>query len=101
MYRKWGRVGTDIGGDKKEKFKSLQEAKGNFKFLYFDKTENKWSARKNFVKKPKKFFPIEVDYSAGDDEDDDDKTQQILEKAKELRKKRSNLDKRVQVSFSF
>jgi predicted DNA-binding WGR domain protein len=34
VYRKWGRVGTTIGGDKKEKFSSIDSAKAAFVKIY-------------------------------------------------------------------
>jgi poly [ADP-ribose] polymerase len=96
IYRKWGRVGTDIGGDKTEKYKTLQSAKQSFKQLYFEKTANRWSERNNFVKKPKKFHPIEMEYSSHFG-DGDDVTAELIAKAKELRQKRSAIDPRLQV----
>jgi predicted DNA-binding WGR domain protein len=34
VFRKWGRVGTTIGSDKKEKFTSLDAAKAAFVKVY-------------------------------------------------------------------
>lgn len=91
VYRKWGRVGTTIGGDKKEKFSSIDSAKAAFVKIYEEKTENSWAHRDQFVKKPGKFYPIEIDYS-GDDTDE----LAIKQKAQELRRNKSKLDKRIQ-----
>ena len=35
-----------------------------FKGLYLDKTGNEWEDRKNFVKHPNKFYPLDIDYGA-------------------------------------
>uniref|UniRef100_A0A7R8Z663 Poly [ADP-ribose] polymerase n=1 Tax=Timema douglasi TaxID=61478 RepID=A0A7R8Z663_TIMDO len=62
VFRAWGRIGTTIGGKKVEDFDSKEEAIKNYESLFLDKTGNRWRDRKNFVKKPKKFFPIDIDY---------------------------------------
>jgi len=36
--------------------------------LYADKTGNSWLDRKNFVKHPNKFYPLEIDYGQDDEE---------------------------------
>ena len=64
MFRAWGRVGTTIGGNKVESLGSKQNAIEHFKNLYAEKTGNEWENRKNFVKYPKKFFPVDIDYGA-------------------------------------
>ena len=65
MFRAWGRVGTTIGGNKLEDFRSAKaEAIENFEELFYEKTGNEWKDRKNFVKHPKKFFPIDLDLGA-------------------------------------
>lgn len=38
VFRSWGRVGTSIGGDKTEKFYSVESAVESFKEIYLDKT---------------------------------------------------------------
>ena len=45
VFRSWGRVGTTIGGTKLEEFDDLDDAKENFKFLFAEKTGNRWSKR--------------------------------------------------------
>ena len=64
VFRNWGRVGTTIGGDKMEVFHSMQNAIEAFKALYADKTGNLWEDRKHFVKCPRKFYPLDIDYGA-------------------------------------
>lgn len=41
---------------------SKEAAKEQFEFLFLDKTGNNWSDRNNFVKRPGKFYPLEIDY---------------------------------------
>jgi len=67
VFRSWGRVGTTIGGNKLEEFESLPDAISNFIGVYEDKTGNSWICRKNFVKQPYKFYPLEIDYGQDDD----------------------------------
>lgn len=66
LFRAWGRVGTNIGGNKVEKCGSRASVIKFFKDLYLDKTGNHWEDRKNFQKIPDKFYPLEIDY--GQDE---------------------------------
>lgn len=66
VFRAWGRIGTTIGGNKVEKFSSLYEAKDSFEEQYLDKTGNCWEDREHFVKVPKKYYPLDIDY--GEDE---------------------------------
>ena len=42
VFRKWGRVGTDVGGTKLERLDSVWAAKADFEALYADKTGNDW-----------------------------------------------------------
>eukprot|EP01124_Arcella_intermedia_P000047 TRINITY_DN10024_c0_g1_i1.p1 TRINITY_DN10024_c0_g1~~TRINITY_DN10024_c0_g1_i1.p1 ORF type:complete len:933 (-),score=279.47 TRINITY_DN10024_c0_g1_i1:19-2601(-) len=89
VFRKWGRVGTKVGGVKTEKFSSLTGARNSFEEVYLDKTGNEWEDRDDFKKKANKFFPIEIDYSNQDDDP--------LKKARmTIDDKASKLDKRVQ-----
>lgn len=65
VFRAWGRVGTTIGGNKLEKFMSRNNAVEHFMSIYGDKTGNDWSChKKNFVKHPNKFYPLDIDYGA-------------------------------------
>ncbi|KAJ4822115.1 Poly [ADP-ribose] polymerase 1 [Turnera subulata] len=65
VFRKWGRVGNDkIGGIKLDEM-SKADAICEFKRLFLEKTGNSWEAweaKKNFEKKPGRFFPLDIDY---------------------------------------
>lgn len=61
VYRSWGRVGTSIGADKLEAMQK-QDAVAHFKDLYEEKSGNRWGQKKEFIKYPKKFYPLEMDY---------------------------------------
>eukprot|EP00667_Euglena_gracilis_P001885 EG_transcript_1886 len=63
VFRKWGRMGTDLGDFKLTEYDSLQAAKKEFTKTYLDKTGNKWDDRNSFAKKAGKFMQIDVDYS--------------------------------------
>jgi len=67
VFRSWGRVGTATGGTKVEDFYTLEKALSSFNFIYFDKTGNEFGS-KEFVKLPYKFFPLDIDYGADDEE---------------------------------
>ncbi|XP_065898038.1 poly [ADP-ribose] polymerase 1-like isoform X3 [Dysidea avara] len=70
LFRAWGRVGTSIGGNKKEDHGgSAKKAIAQFESLYAEKTGNVWGTPSDeFVKHPTKFYPLEIDY--GQDEED-------------------------------
>ena len=63
VFRKWGRVGNEkIGGKKLEQMSKI-EAIDEFKHLFLEKTGNSWEIwelRKNFVKHPGRFFPLDI-----------------------------------------
>src|SRR5439155_669168 len=59
LFRKYGRIGTKIGGNKLEEFGSLQKARSHFGALYLDKTGNAWEDRHRFDKKAGKFYPVQ------------------------------------------
>lgn len=65
VFRKWGRVGNEkIGGNKLEEM-SKSDAIHEFKRLFLEKTGNPWEAweqKKDFQKKPGRFFPLDIDY---------------------------------------
>eukprot|EP00668_Euglena_longa_P011997 GGOE01014420.1.p1 GENE.GGOE01014420.1~~GGOE01014420.1.p1 ORF type:complete len:938 (-),score=354.46 GGOE01014420.1:309-2801(-) len=63
VFRKWGRMGTELGDYKRTDYDSLQAAKKEFMKTYLDKTGNKWDDRNAFQKKSGKFMQIDVDYS--------------------------------------
>lgn len=67
MFRAWGRVGTTIGGNKLDSFGSMANAIEDFKSVYADKTGNMWENREHFAKVPNKFYPLDIDYGADDD----------------------------------
>lgn len=56
LFRAWGRVGTTIGGNKVERYGSVDTLLEGFKQLYAEKTGNEWHNRKNFKKYPNKFI---------------------------------------------
>ncbi|KAL3985863.1 Poly(ADP-ribose) polymerase catalytic domain family protein [Acanthocheilonema viteae] len=63
LFRSWGRVGTDIGGTKTEKYREdLEGAKITFKKLFNEKTANNWEDVENFKKIPGKMSLIETHY---------------------------------------
>lgn len=62
LFRAWGRVGTTIGNNKIENMNNVSDAIAAFENLYLEKTGNHWENRKNFVKKPGAFYPIDIDY---------------------------------------
>jgi len=73
LWRVWGRVGGDGGGGNKlEKFPTVDAAKKEFCKLFNKKTGNEWTNRKNFVKKSGKnmFYQMDVCYDFDDDDDD-------------------------------
>ncbi|KAI3634006.1 hypothetical protein MIR68_007610 [Amoeboaphelidium protococcarum] len=60
LYKKWGRVGTDIGGDSLLTCSSKDEAIDLFKTVYFEKTGNEFQSEIAFEKKPRKMFPLDL-----------------------------------------
>uniref|UniRef100_A0A915PHG3 Poly [ADP-ribose] polymerase n=1 Tax=Setaria digitata TaxID=48799 RepID=A0A915PHG3_9BILA len=65
LFRSWGRVGTDIGGSKTEKYHGdLERAKLTFEKLFSEKTANNWDNVENFKKIPGKMSLIETDYGS-------------------------------------
>ncbi|XP_065202113.1 poly [ADP-ribose] polymerase [Planococcus citri] len=71
LFRSWGRVGTDIGGNKLEHKASREDAITEFEALFEDKTANMWRNRANFVKVPGKMNWVDISY---DDESIDKST---------------------------
>lgn len=65
MFSAWGRIGTTIGDNHTKYCSDLNDAINTFQRLYKEQTGNAFNA-KTFVKRPGKFYPVEVDY--GDDE---------------------------------
>lgn len=87
IFRSWGRIGTTIGNKKVEKFSNLYEAKNSFEEQYLDKTGNDWEDRDNFVKRPNRYYPLDIDYG-----EDDEKVKSLSEHSDIP----SKLDTRVQ-----
>lgn len=67
VFRSWGRIGTNIGGNKLENYYSKDSAIVAFENLYLEKTGNEWSERAHASKKPLKFYPLELDYGSNQD----------------------------------
>lgn len=61
VFRSWGRISTTIGSNKLEKFYSLEEARESFNEHYEKQTGN-YFGEKNFVKRPGKYYKMEIDY---------------------------------------
>lgn len=62
VFRAWGRVGTTIGGHKLVDFHSADRAVETFEAIYYEKTGNLWSDRRNFIKRPAMHYPLEIDF---------------------------------------
>ncbi|GLH03003.1 Poly [ADP-ribose] polymerase [Gryllus bimaculatus] len=78
-FRAWGRIGTTIGGNKLNEG-TLNEMLQEFKTVYEEKTGNMWEDRHHFVKVPGKMYPVDVDYSDGNDEALNDMTSDVPSK---------------------
>eukprot|EP00908_Phaeocystis_cordata_P023244 Transcript_5678.p2 GENE.Transcript_5678~~Transcript_5678.p2 ORF type:complete len:514 (-),score=294.67 Transcript_5678:2170-3711(-) len=74
VFRKWGRVGTTIGGQKLERMPKA-EALAEFERLFLDKTGFAFDERDAMradptkYKRAGKFLPVQIDYGADDDLD--------------------------------
>eukprot|EP00744_Colponema_vietnamica_P021493 GILI01030730.1.p1 GENE.GILI01030730.1~~GILI01030730.1.p1 ORF type:complete len:526 (-),score=154.32 GILI01030730.1:282-1643(-) len=64
VWRTWGRVGTTIGSNKLQTFRSVGSAMAAFEEVFHEKTGFPFSQRKSAQKVPGKFFPIEIQYAA-------------------------------------
>ncbi|KAL5965047.1 Poly ADP-ribose polymerase 1 [Taenia solium] len=96
-FRAWGRIGTDIGGSKVERFVNLDAAVQQFHDLFLEKTGNLWGTeRANFIKMPRRFYPLEL-------EQFDPKGDATVEKTKIAHRVASKLGTRLQglVHFLF
>ena len=68
VFTRWGRVGA-TGQCTTESFgTSLERAKSKFEKKFYDKTDNNWEERDNFVKTPGKYDLLAIDY--GEDEEE-------------------------------
>ncbi|KAL6066121.1 Poly [ADP-ribose] polymerase 1, variant 2 [Balamuthia mandrillaris] len=65
LWRKWGKLGTFVGGKKITPCESLEDAKEKFETAFEEKTHNSWDNRRPdlFVKKPGKYHVVDVNYS--------------------------------------
>ncbi|CCD73512.1 Poly [ADP-ribose] polymerase 1 [Caenorhabditis elegans] len=63
VFRSWGRVGTEVGGNKHESYSNSNEAILKFQDVFHEKTKNDWIYRKHFRKMPGMFSYVETDYS--------------------------------------
>lgn len=72
VFSKFGRVGTDVGAFYKSNPSGFKGALEIFYEKYLDKSGNKWEERENFVKKPNKYYPIEVDLEEEPEEKKED-----------------------------
>ncbi len=62
LYRRWGRVGSEVGSDSLVEFDIKEEAIEKFKENFEAKTGNLWKNRDSFEKKPGKYVLIDIDY---------------------------------------
>ncbi|KAJ3059133.1 Poly [ADP-ribose] polymerase 1, partial [Quaeritorhiza haematococci] len=71
LFRSWGRVGTNRGGSTMDEFgTNVEAAKKEFRRLYKEKSLNEFGA-KEFVKKPRGMYPLEMDFGGEDDDDEE------------------------------
>ncbi|CDS36610.1 poly ADP ribose polymerase 1 [Echinococcus multilocularis] len=85
VFRAWGRIGTDIGGSKVERFVSLDAAMQHFHDLFLEKTGNPWGTeRANFIKMPRRFYPLELEQFNPKDEENGEKTKIVHQVASKL-----------------
>eukprot|EP01126_Amoeba_proteus_P027976 TRINITY_DN2767_c0_g1_i3.p1 TRINITY_DN2767_c0_g1~~TRINITY_DN2767_c0_g1_i3.p1 ORF type:complete len:739 (-),score=170.05 TRINITY_DN2767_c0_g1_i3:252-2468(-) len=78
VFRKWGRVGTTIGGTKRSGPLGFHPALQEFKEVYFDRTGNKWEDRKTGEKKAGKYFPLEL-VDESDEKDPPNLSKEVLQ----------------------
>lgn len=57
VYRSWGRINEDIGGNKLQQFQEKAAAIKNFEGIFHQKTKNPFNA-KTFRKLPRKYFQV-------------------------------------------
>ncbi|VDL18528.1 unnamed protein product [Hymenolepis diminuta] len=94
VFRSWGRIGTDIGGSKLERFTTLNAAAQHFQELFLEKTGNAWSTPKEkFLKLPRRFYPLDMEHFNPTDEE--------TAKMSQITKIPSKLETRVQALIDF
>jgi len=64
VFRAWGRIGSTIGGTKLSPFHTFDAALEEFSQIYLERTGNEWSNRANFIRNPRKYCPVDIDYGA-------------------------------------
>ncbi|KAK6618637.1 hypothetical protein RUM43_013028 [Polyplax serrata] len=62
FFRAWGRIGTTIGGNKCDRYSTLDDCIQLFKESFEEQTGNEWDNRKNFKKVPGKKIMHDVEY---------------------------------------
>ncbi|XP_068632597.1 poly [ADP-ribose] polymerase-like [Battus philenor] len=62
VFRSWGRTGTSVGGKMLETFPSITEAMIQFKSIYMKKTKYGSFSGHHFVKMPKAYVPLDINY---------------------------------------
>lgn len=63
VLTRYGRIGED-GMNQRTPFNTVEEAKKEFSTIFKQKTSNEWeTAHKNFVKQPKKYCLVHVNYA--------------------------------------
>eukprot|EP00656_Telonema_subtile_P047408 TRINITY_DN5441_c0_g1_i4.p1 TRINITY_DN5441_c0_g1~~TRINITY_DN5441_c0_g1_i4.p1 ORF type:complete len:975 (+),score=317.26 TRINITY_DN5441_c0_g1_i4:183-3107(+) len=67
VFRKWGRIGVNQGGNKLEEFEDDKDAAiANFTKLYYEKTGNRFGQSSEFQAIPGKHVRVDVEHSALD-----------------------------------
>ncbi|GAM22252.1 hypothetical protein SAMD00019534_054270 [Acytostelium subglobosum LB1] len=61
LFRKWGRIGTSIGGVTDAVYSTLADALKEFKFHFQDKTGYSWEDRGQNLKMPGKYYMVELE----------------------------------------
>lgn len=92
LFRSWGRIGCEVGGDTQADYKDSEDAVAEFEKLYKERTNNSWNERDRFVKKHGFYFPIELDYGSNEN---NSKQEEPLYSSK------SSLSKEIQELISF
>lgn len=62
LFKAWGRVGTEIGGNSCNSAIGKYEAVQEFERIYYEHTGNRWQDRANFQKLPNMYFEVDIDY---------------------------------------
>lgn len=80
LFQNWGRTGTNVRGNKLEKYSTAQEAVDEFERIFREKTGNIFDPTVQVKKKPGLYFPIEIDYEDDGSKKLDCKQHQITSK---------------------